>query len=564
MRKIFILLTLAITIIATAQAPQGFNYQAIVRNTAGQLLLNQSVSFKFSILQNSDTGTVVYSENQTANTDDLGHIALVVGQGTATTGTFSSINWANGTYYLGIELNTGSGGFVAMGTTQLLSVPYALYAEKSGSSATPATNGLNALIKTTDEPAGSNCTNGGTKLEVGLDVNENGVLDDNEVNLSQTKYVCNGAQGSTGNNSISIGANAAFSNAVSTYYKSMQGKRFKLSANGKYIIFGNPNYRYSIGTTTYTAAGEVYVVKYENGIFEQVGQKIQGIAANDFVGASPGISGDGMTILVNSNEAGGVMKIYKLVNNSWVLNSQTYSPDAFSSILSDDGNVIVVVKTTNNTSGSVGVNVYRLNGVNWELSQFTPTDILGNAIAEISADGNTIALIATNQNGVGRIAIYRYSNNTWGRLGNYFDGTTASPMMTNLLSLSNDGQKIAFSIRASTSSSPAFVKAYSFVNNNWTQYGNDIEIEAIQGSFISIPFLSFNPTADALLVAVNGVKSFFTIFKFTNGNWNQYGSRIDVLGNNSIDNGVFSNSFESNIYMFIDNNDSLIKIKNYS
>jgi outer membrane lipoprotein-sorting protein len=100
MKKLFTLLALVITLISSAQAPQGFNYQAIVRNTAGQLLLNQSVSFKFSILQNSDTGTVVYSENQTANTDDLGHIALVVGQGTATIGTFSSINWANGTYYL--------------------------------------------------------------------------------------------------------------------------------------------------------------------------------------------------------------------------------------------------------------------------------------------------------------------------------------------------------------------------------------------------------------------------------------------------------------------------------
>jgi hypothetical protein len=144
MKKLFTLLALAITLIATAQAPQGFNYQAIVRNTAGQLLLNQSVSFKFSILQNSDTGTVVYSENQTANTDDLGHIALVVGQGTATIGTFSSINWANGSYFLGIELNTGS-GFVAMGTTQLLSVPYALHAN-TATSTTGNTGGFSHYI----------------------------------------------------------------------------------------------------------------------------------------------------------------------------------------------------------------------------------------------------------------------------------------------------------------------------------------------------------------------------------------------------------------------------------
>ena len=131
MKKLFILLAFAITFIAAAQAPQGFSYQATVRNSAGQLLLNQIVLVKFNVLQNSDTGTIVYSENQTANTDDLGHINLVVGQGTTSIGTFSTINWGSGTYYLGIELNTGS-GFVAMGTTQLLSVPYALYANNAG------------------------------------------------------------------------------------------------------------------------------------------------------------------------------------------------------------------------------------------------------------------------------------------------------------------------------------------------------------------------------------------------------------------------------------------------
>jgi len=133
MKKLYILLALAITLITTAQAPQGFNYQATVRNAAGQLILNQIVLFKFNVLQNSATGTLVYSENQTANTDELGHINLVVGQGTPTIGTFASVNWGTGSYYLAIELNTGT-GYVAMGTTQLLSVPYAMYANSAGGS----------------------------------------------------------------------------------------------------------------------------------------------------------------------------------------------------------------------------------------------------------------------------------------------------------------------------------------------------------------------------------------------------------------------------------------------
>ena len=161
MKKLFTLLALVITLITNAQAPQGFNYQATVRNSSGALIVNQIVLVKFNVYQNAATGTLVYSENQTANTDDLGHINLVVGQGTATTGSFSTINWASGSHYLGIELNTGS-GYVAMGTTQLLSVPYALYANSSGNTqaATPnladvlaVNNGANNLqIKNLADP----------------------------------------------------------------------------------------------------------------------------------------------------------------------------------------------------------------------------------------------------------------------------------------------------------------------------------------------------------------------------------------------------------------------------
>ncbi len=138
MKKLFTLIALAITLFATAQAPQGFNYQATVRNSSGTLITNQNVLFKFNIMLNSQTSLPIYSETHFAPTDDLGQVNLIIGLGTATIGSFSSINWGNGSYYLGIELNTGS-GFVAMGTTQLLSVPFALYANSAGNSqsATP-------------------------------------------------------------------------------------------------------------------------------------------------------------------------------------------------------------------------------------------------------------------------------------------------------------------------------------------------------------------------------------------------------------------------------------------
>jgi hypothetical protein len=133
MKKLFTLLAFLVITTINAQAPQGFNYQATVRNSSGALVINQNVNFKFNIMLNSQTSLPVFSETHLAPTDDLGQVNLTVGSGTATTGTFAGINWASGSYFLGIELNTGA-GYVAMGNTQLLSVPYALYANSAGNS----------------------------------------------------------------------------------------------------------------------------------------------------------------------------------------------------------------------------------------------------------------------------------------------------------------------------------------------------------------------------------------------------------------------------------------------
>ena len=91
MKKLYTLLALVVTLITNAQAPQGFNYQATVRNSTGDLIVNQNVNFKFNIMLNSATSLPVFSETHMAPTDDLGQANLVIGQGTAnTTAIFSS------------------------------------------------------------------------------------------------------------------------------------------------------------------------------------------------------------------------------------------------------------------------------------------------------------------------------------------------------------------------------------------------------------------------------------------------------------------------------------------
>jgi uncharacterized protein (TIGR02145 family) len=157
MKKLFTLLALIVITIINAQAPQGFNYQATVRNSSGALITNQNVLFKFNIMLNSQTSLPVYSETHQAPTDDLGQVNLVIGTGTPTIGTFSSINWANGSYFLGIELNTGA-GYVAMGTTQLLSVPYALYANTAGNSQSTTPN-LGAVLAVNNSANNTKITN---------------------------------------------------------------------------------------------------------------------------------------------------------------------------------------------------------------------------------------------------------------------------------------------------------------------------------------------------------------------------------------------------------------------
>ncbi|MDA9875782.1 hypothetical protein N9D29_07230 [Flavobacteriaceae bacterium] len=139
MKKFYIFLCLAIAALTQlqAQAPQGFNYQATVRNSAGDLVVSTNVYFKFNVIQGAQAADPIFTETHEILTDDLGQVNLIIGQGTANTGVFSELDWSLGSYYLGIQLSIdGPNDYVAMGTTQLLSVPYALYAANSGNTTT--------------------------------------------------------------------------------------------------------------------------------------------------------------------------------------------------------------------------------------------------------------------------------------------------------------------------------------------------------------------------------------------------------------------------------------------
>ena len=131
MKKVFsILAAVLLTASVFAQSPEKMSYQAVIRNSSDQLVTNQTVGMQISILQSSTSGTVVYVETQTPTTNANGLVSLEIGSGTVVSGDFATIDWANGPYFIKTETDPAGGvSYTITGTSQLLSVPYALHAK---------------------------------------------------------------------------------------------------------------------------------------------------------------------------------------------------------------------------------------------------------------------------------------------------------------------------------------------------------------------------------------------------------------------------------------------------
>lgn len=245
MKKIHLLFVFLFSSAIFAQT-QGITYQAVILNPEGQNipgynnqrapLANKTICIRFNIYSGT---TLEYQETHLTTTDEFGMVNLVIGNGTpvgGTASTFSGIVWSGAPKNLMVEVDVRANctNFIEISNQPLTAVPYALFALNSGTpgpqgpagptgaqgiqgvagpqgpigltgpqgpagaNGNNGADGKNALVNTTLEPAGTNCATGGTKIEVGIDLNSNGILDANEINTSQTKYVCNGAQGPQG------------------------------------------------------------------------------------------------------------------------------------------------------------------------------------------------------------------------------------------------------------------------------------------------------------------------------------------------------------------------------
>ncbi|MCD4731496.1 MAG: tail fiber domain-containing protein [Bacteroidales bacterium] len=127
-----LLLTIIVSFIIVAQPPQAFKYQAVMRDNTGEIIQTQSIGIRISIHDATTGGTIIYQETFNQTTNQFGLVNLEIGYGTSTIGTFAGIDWSSNSKFLETEIDQeGGSNYVSVGTSELLSVPYALYSERS-------------------------------------------------------------------------------------------------------------------------------------------------------------------------------------------------------------------------------------------------------------------------------------------------------------------------------------------------------------------------------------------------------------------------------------------------
>jgi hypothetical protein len=228
MKRILLSLVAISTIAITSfgQAPEGFKYQAVVRDAGNLILNNQAVGMQMTIQQGSIGGMTVYQETFATTTNAFGLVNLEIGSGTVVSGTFTTIDWSAGPYFIETAVDvTGGTSYVVMGTSQLMSVPYALHAKTAGSSlidnvndadADP-TNEMNTSVVLNGTDLETTDGNGSIVTDLSSLVDDADADATNELqNLEQVLVVGNDANGNNLVNTGKIGIGTATPNAESS------------------------------------------------------------------------------------------------------------------------------------------------------------------------------------------------------------------------------------------------------------------------------------------------------------------------------------------------------------
>lgn len=129
LKFMFVIIMGLFSLVSLSQVPESLNYQAIVRNSEGELVKNQNLSARVSIVDDQTGTNVIYQETLQTSTNEYGSLNIKIGAGTESIGAFNDIDWASSERFIQVEIDLGE-GYINLGSVQLVSVPYALYAKQ--------------------------------------------------------------------------------------------------------------------------------------------------------------------------------------------------------------------------------------------------------------------------------------------------------------------------------------------------------------------------------------------------------------------------------------------------
>jgi hypothetical protein len=322
------------------------------------------------------------------------------------------------------------------------------------------------------------------------------------------------------------------------------GTSVSLSADGTIVAIGAPyNDRNGIDS------GHVRVYKWNGTIWTQLGEDIDGEAANNYSGTSVSLSADGTIVAIGAHYNGGNgiysytghVRVYKWNGTIWTQLGEDINGEAnfdFSGksvSLSADGTIVAIGAPDNdeNGSGSGHVRVYKWNGTIWtqlgeDINGEAASDSSGRSVS-LSADGTIVAIGAPNNDGngsnSGHVRVYKWNGTIWTQLGQDINGEAANDYSGTSVSLSADGTIIAIGApyNDGNGTSSGHVRVYKWNGTIWTQLGSDINGEAVNDYSGTSVSLSADGTIVAIGADYNGVNSSY------NGHVRVY--KIDIFGN---------------------------------